>query len=94
MTYGTILGLYYLLPLNGAEMTVDPRVRCVGIRVEPSGQCCGAHVTGVDLSAPAADGMVAEIRAAWLEHHVLAFPDQALERRRPGTVHAVLRPVR
>lgn len=35
-------------------------------------------MTGVDLSQPLDDGTVAEIRAAWLEHHVLAFPDQAM----------------
>jgi taurine dioxygenase len=48
------------------------------IRVEPSGQACGAMVTGVDLSKPLRPDDVASIRAAWLEHHVLAFPDQRL----------------
>lgn len=46
------------------------------IGVEPSGQVCGAQVTGVDLSRPLDPATVAEIRAAWLTHHVLAFPDQ------------------
>ena len=46
--------------------------------VTPSGQACGASVTGLDLSAPLSAQQVAEIRAAWLEHHVLAFPDQTL----------------
>jgi alpha-ketoglutarate-dependent taurine dioxygenase len=46
--------------------------------VEASGQSCGATVTGVDLTAPLDPATVAEIRAAWLEHHVLAFPDQAM----------------
>jgi taurine dioxygenase len=46
------------------------------IRVEPSGQACGATVTGVDLSKPLKADDVASIRAAWLKHHVLAFPDQ------------------
>ncbi len=50
----------------------------MAIRVEPSGQVCGAHVTGVDLSRPLDGDTVAEIRATWLEHHVLAFPDQVL----------------
>ncbi|MEO1059947.1 MAG: TauD/TfdA family dioxygenase [Actinomycetota bacterium] len=50
----------------------------MGIEVEPSGQVCGARVTGVDLTRPLDDETVAEIRAAWLEHHVLAFPDQDL----------------
>ncbi|NNC73672.1 MAG: TauD/TfdA family dioxygenase [Sphingomonadaceae bacterium] len=46
--------------------------------VVSSGQACGAAVTGVDLSQPLSDTVVADIRAAWLEHHVLAFPDQRL----------------
>jgi taurine dioxygenase len=48
------------------------------ISVTPSGQACGASVTGLDLGAPLSPQQVAEIRAAWLEHHVLAFPDQTL----------------
>ena len=48
------------------------------ITVTPSGQACGANVTGLDLSAPLSPQQVAESRAAWLEHHVLAFPDQIL----------------
>ena len=35
-------------------------------------------MTGVDLARPLDDHTVAAIRAAWLEHHVLAFPDQHL----------------
>lgn len=35
-------------------------------------------MTGVDLSQPISADLAAEIRAAWLEHHVLAFPDQRL----------------
>lgn len=46
------------------------------IHVEPSGQACGATVTGIDLSKPLAPEDVAAIRKAWLQHHVLAFPDQ------------------
>jgi taurine dioxygenase len=48
------------------------------LSIEPSGEACGARVTGVDLTAPLNDEIVAEIRAAWLEHHVMAFPDQAM----------------
>lgn len=51
----------------------------MAIRVEPSGGACGARITGVDLrQAPDVETMAA-IRAAWLEHHVLAFPDQGLD---------------
>jgi taurine dioxygenase len=47
------------------------------IDIVPSGQACGARVTGVDLRS-LDDGSTAEIRAAWLDHKVLAFPDQDL----------------
>lgn len=50
----------------------------MAIGVVPSGQPCGAAVTGVDLTTPLDDDTVAAIRAAWLEHHVLAFPGQAM----------------
>ena len=46
--------------------------------VKPSGQVCGAEVRGVDLRSELDDDTVAEIRAAWLQHRVLCFPDQPL----------------
>jgi taurine dioxygenase len=46
--------------------------------IEPTGQACGAVVTGVDLAQPLAPEQIAAIRAAWLAHHVLVFPDQPL----------------
>lgn len=49
------------------------------IRIEPSGAACGARVTGVDLSKPLDPATVAAIRAAWIEHAVLAFPDQRID---------------
>lgn len=48
------------------------------LNVVPSGQACGATVTGVDLSAPLDEATIREIRTLWLEHLVLAFPDQNL----------------
>ena len=51
----------------------------MAVRVEPSGAACGARVTGVDLAAPLSAAEVAEIRAAWIEHAVLAFPDQRID---------------
>ncbi|MCH1434529.1 MAG: TauD/TfdA family dioxygenase [Acidimicrobiales bacterium] len=48
----------------------------MAIEVTPTGQPCGARVTGVDLTSPLSDDEVAAIRAAWLDHHVLVFPDQ------------------
>jgi len=50
----------------------------MNIEVTPSGQACGASVTGVDLTQPLSESEISEIRKAWLEHHVLAFPDQAM----------------
>lgn len=46
--------------------------------VEPTGQACGAVVTGTDLAGTLDPEQVAAIRAAWLAHHVLVFPDQRL----------------
>ena len=49
------------------------------MRIEPSGQACGARVTGVDLSGDLPDALIADIREAWLAHHVLAFPGQRMD---------------
>lgn len=49
------------------------------LRIEPSGQACGARVTGVDLRRPLPEPTVAQIRAAWVEHAVLAFPEQPID---------------
>ncbi len=48
------------------------------ITITPSGQVCGAAVTGVDLTRELDSATVAAIREAWLEHHVLSFPGQAM----------------
>ena len=50
-----------------------------GLQVEPSGQACGARVSGIDLSQPLDAATVATLRAAWLKHRVLAFADQTLD---------------
>jgi len=46
------------------------------IQIEPSGAACGAHIRGVDLSSPLSAETAHAIRAAWLAHGVVAFPDQ------------------
>jgi taurine dioxygenase len=46
--------------------------------VVPSGQACGARIVGIDLRSHPGDTTIAELRQAWLEHHVIAFPDQDL----------------
>ena len=50
----------------------------MSLTVEPSGASCGAAITGVQLNQPLSGDLVAEIRAHWLEHKVVAFPDQQL----------------
>lgn len=48
------------------------------IKIRASGQSCGAEVTGVDLSDRLSPALIRDLRAAWLEHHVLVFPDQRI----------------
>lgn len=47
--------------------------------VVPTGQACGAIVRGVDLTGAMDGSTVAALRAAWLEHHVLVFPEQPID---------------
>ena len=48
------------------------------LTVTPSGAACGATITGVDLTQPLSGDLIAEIRTHWLEHKVVAFPNQPL----------------
>ena len=50
----------------------------MSLTLTASGSACGAVVTGIDLSQNLSADLVAELRAHWLEHKVLAFPDQQL----------------
>ncbi len=50
----------------------------MSIVVEPASAPCGATIHGVNFAEEIAPDTVAEIRAAWLEHLVVAFPDQHL----------------
>lgn len=49
------------------------------MRVEPSAEACGATVSGVDLAEPLGEALIADIRANWLKHRVLAFRDQRMD---------------
>ncbi|HET9159570.1 MAG TPA: TauD/TfdA family dioxygenase [Caulobacteraceae bacterium] len=51
----------------------------MGLKVTKSSDACGATVEGVDLTAPISADLAGELRAVWLEHQVLAFPDQPLD---------------
>ena len=48
------------------------------MRIEPTTGACGATVQGVDLAGEVADDTIRAIREAWIEHHVLVFPEQQL----------------
>lgn len=48
------------------------------LHVTPQDAPCGALVRGVRLSQPLDDATTQAIRAAWLQHQVLAFVDQAM----------------
>ena len=50
----------------------------MALEVTKANQACGADVRGVDLTKPLSAGDVVAIRTAWLENHVLAFPDQPM----------------
>jgi taurine dioxygenase len=52
------------------------------ITVEPSGMTCGASIRGVDLASELTPALVAKLREIWLEHLVIAFPDQHLSLER------------
>ncbi len=49
-----------------------------GLVIEAQQAPCGATVRGVDLTSDLTAAQVAAIRAAWLDHQVLSFPEQSL----------------
>lgn len=51
----------------------------MGLEIKRSGQACGATVGGIDLSVPLDPDRIKQLRALWLEHHVLSFPNQGLD---------------
>ncbi len=50
----------------------------MALTITPTNEICGAHVTGVDLTQDISKDLAETLRAHWLEHKVLAFPDQPL----------------
>ena len=61
------------------------------LQVSPQDAPCGAVVRGVDLSQPLDATTSAAIRAAWLQHQVLAFVDQAMTLEEVGREFGVTR---
>jgi taurine dioxygenase len=54
----------------------DNSYRTIRVAPQPSG--FGAEITGPDLSHPLDRETLAEVKAAWARHAVVAFPDQPL----------------
>jgi len=50
--------------------------RTIRVSAEPSG--FGAEIVGPDLARPLSKDQLAEVKAAWARHAVVAFPDQPL----------------
>jgi taurine dioxygenase len=50
--------------------------RTITVTPQPSG--FGAEITGLDLTRPLPDDVLAEVKAAWARHGVVAFPDQPM----------------
>ena len=48
------------------------------LAVTPSGQACGARIEGIDLTQDLSESQIAELRQSWLDHKVIAFPNQSL----------------
>jgi taurine dioxygenase len=51
--------------------------RTISVQPQPSG--FGAEITGLDLTRPLPVPVLAEVKAAWARHGVVAFPDQLLD---------------
>jgi len=64
--------------VQGTQRQASLIRRIMTIEVIPSGQACGAQIRGVDLTRELSAAEINAIRAAWLDHHVLSFPDQEM----------------
>lgn len=60
------------------KMPKAPESRYVTLNVRPQASGFGAEITGVDLSRALPDEVLAEVKAAWAAHGVVAFPGQPL----------------
>ncbi|ETN92576.1 Alpha-ketoglutarate-dependent taurine dioxygenase [Gammaproteobacteria bacterium MOLA455] len=74
----TFLDLLLELEMPHKERHTDKKDQLMTFTVSVSGQACGASIDGLDLSQPLDSTTIGQIRAAWLEHHVVCFPDQSI----------------
>lgn len=58
-------------------MEADGDYRTIKVHAQESG--FGAEITGVDLTRPLPPESLAEVKAAWARHGVVAFPDQPID---------------
>ena len=64
-----------------------PPYRAIGVR--PLSPMIGAEIEGVDLRLDPSEAELAELRRAFLEHHVLVFRDHAVTEDEHGRIAAV-----
>ena len=50
----------------------------MSLNIKVTEQACGAEITGIDLTKSLSVNEIKKIREAWLEHHVLSFPNQPM----------------
>jgi len=55
---------------------LEDATRTITVKPQPTG--FGAEITGLDLSKPLPAAVMAEVKAAWAAHGVVAFPGQPL----------------
>src|SRR4051794_23459067 len=67
-----------LPPRRNPAKLKGPQMADSSIKINRTAGALGAEVSGVDLSQPLPDAVIAEIRAALLEHLVIFFHDQHL----------------
>jgi len=59
------------------SQVLDRPYRTLEVKAQPSG--FGAEIVGLDLTRPLSKDALAEVKAAWAAHAVVAFPDQPLD---------------
>ncbi|AEW98740.1 TauD/TfdA dioxygenase family protein [Streptantibioticus cattleyicolor] len=79
-----------------AQITTQPARKYRTIEVETLTPVIGAEVTGIDLAEELTEEQLGELRAAFLDHHVLVFRDQVItpeQHKRLAGHFGELRPV-